>query len=134
MRHLAAGIVAVLVLGTTLWGQDSDFPFAPFRMYSTRDDPNGTVRVLAVEAIAADGSQRDVTEADGAPRRAELEGRIDELRDDPSLVSEFADSYLRAAPSAVALHIVWREYHLVNGRAQPPVDRLVVSVPVEGGQ
>jgi hypothetical protein len=129
-RHLATAIVAALLLATTLFGQDSDFPFAPFRMYATRDDPNGVVRILAVEAVAADGSVTDVTDADGAPRRAELEGRIDQLRKDPELLASLAEPYLSAAPDAATLQVVWREYRLIDGRSQPPQDRVLASVSV----
>lgn len=130
-RHLAAAIVAALLLATTLFGQDRDFPFAPFRMYATRDDPNGVIRILAVEAVAADGSITDVTDAHGAPRRAELEGRIDELRKDPALLASLAPPYLAAATDTATLRVVWREYPLVNGRSQPPHDRVLASLSVD---
>lgn len=130
-RHLAAAIVAALLLVTTLFGQDSDFPFAPFRMYATRDDPNGVIRILAVEAVATDGSVTDVTDAHGAPRRAELEGRIEELRTDPQLLASLAAPYLAAASHTATLQVVWREYQLVNGRSQPPQDRVLASLSVQ---
>jgi hypothetical protein len=132
VRHMAAAVVGALLLVTTLFGQDADFPFAPFRMYATRDDPNGVVRILAVEAVLADGTTTDVTEAEGAPRRAELEGRIGELRDDPKLLASLAEPYVQAEPSAVSLRVVWREYQLIDGRSQPPRDRVLAAVDVGG--
>lgn len=126
-RHLAAAAVGALLLVTTLFGQDADFPFAPFRMYATRDDPNGVVRILAVEAVAPDGRVTDVTDADGAPRRAELEGRIDQLRRDPDLLAALAEPYLDAAPGTATLRVVWREYRLIDGRSQPPTDRILAT-------
>ncbi|MCU1689459.1 MAG: hypothetical protein JWN20_1387 [Jatrophihabitantaceae bacterium] len=129
-RHCAAALAAALLLGTTLFGQDSDFPFAPFRMYATRDDPNGVIRILAVEAVAPDGAVTDVTDAHGAPRRAELEGRIDALREDPGLLASLAPLYLAAATDTSTLRVVWREYRLSDGRSRPPQDRILASIDV----
>jgi hypothetical protein len=133
-RYLAAALVGGLLLVTTLFGQDSDFPFAPFRMYATRDDPNGVIRILAVEAVAADGSVTDVTNAHGAPRRAELEGRIDALRNDPGLLASLAPPYLAAASHTATLRVVWRECQLVGGRSQTPRDRILASIAVDDPQ
>lgn len=133
-RHCATAVAVLLLLTTTLFGRDGDFPFAPFRMYATRDDPDGVVRILEVEAVAADGSRTNVTEADGAPRRAELEGRIEELRRDSDLLQSLAEPYVDASPSAVELRVVWREYRLVGGRSQPPQDRVLMSIAVDGSR
>src|SRR6201999_1644697 len=72
-RLLAVVVGLALVIAGTVHGQDDDFPFGPFRMYSTRDDPNGAVRELRVQLLLTTGAVQDVTNASGAPRRAELE-------------------------------------------------------------
>ena len=36
-------VVLGLLLAGTVWGDDDAFPFGPFRMYSTRNDPNAPV-------------------------------------------------------------------------------------------
>jgi hypothetical protein len=133
VRMMATAIVAVVLLAGTLFGQDSDFPFGPFRMYATRDDPNGVVRILEVQLVDADGSLVDVTNAPGAPRRAELEGRIADLRSNPALMSALVPSYIAGHPDAVEIRLVWLNYRLRDGRAQPPAPEVLVSVPVPGG-
>jgi hypothetical protein len=133
VRMIATAVAAAALLGGTLFGQDSDFPFGPFRMYATRDDPNGVVRILEVQLVDADGSLVDVTDAPGAPRRAELEGRIADLRSNPALVSALVPSYIAGHPDAVQLRLVWQDYRLRDGRAQPPAPEVLVSVPVPGG-
>ena len=66
--------VAVLLLAGTFVGQDDDFPFGPFRMYSTRDDPDGTVVSTRVEAVDTGGTLRVVDESSTGLKRAEVEG------------------------------------------------------------
>ena len=134
VRLLATALVAAVLLAGTLFGQDSDFPFGPFRMYATRDDPNGVVRILEVQLVNADGTTVDVTNTSGAPRRAELEGRIADLRADPALVSKLIPSYIDGHPDAVALQLVWQQYRLHDGRAAPPAAQILVSVPIKAGQ
>jgi hypothetical protein len=132
IRMTATAVAAATLLAGTLFGQDSDFPFGPFRMYATRDDPNGVVRILEVQIVDADGSLVDVTNTPGAPRRAELEGRIADLRSHPALVSALVPSYIGGHPDAVELRLVWQDYRLRDGRAQPPEPEVLVSVPVPG--
>jgi hypothetical protein len=132
-RLAATGVAAAVLLAGTLWGQDRDFPFGPFRMYATRDDPNGVVRILAVQLIDPDGTVHDATNTAGAPRRAELEGRVEDLRNDPDLLRSLAPSYVAADPQASTLRVVWRLYKLKDGRAQPPTDQVIASVALDPG-
>jgi hypothetical protein len=116
-------ILALAVLATTIVGavagQDSDFPFGPFRMYSTRDDPNGTVASTWVDGVMADGRHVVVTGSTSGVRRAEIEGQLDRFVQDPQLLSALAGAYERRHPGQrlVSLTIVTREYALVDGRA-----------------
>jgi hypothetical protein len=128
-----AAVVLTLVLAVsgTLWGTDDDFPFGPFRMYSTRGDPDGTVRELRVRVVMPSGTLLDVTNASDAPRRAELEGRIDRLSLDQRALAALIPPFVRGiAPRPVSLQLVWELHPLRAGRSGPSSTLLISSVPV----
>ena len=91
-------LLAVLTLAGTFVGQDDDFPFGPFRMYSTRDDPNGTVVSTRVEAIAPDGRVLVVDERSTGLKRAEVEGQVQRFRADPALLGALSRAHDRLRP------------------------------------
>lgn len=127
-RLVVAAFIAVLTLCGTLFGNDVDFPFGPFRMYATRDDPNGVVRIVAVRTVTVDGRVHDVTNARGAPRRAELEGRMSTLRADCAQFALLMPRYHPAA-NVRTVQLVERDYQLDNGRRASLIDDIVCSVP-----
>jgi hypothetical protein len=132
--RLAAVVVALtLVIAGTVNGQDDDFPFGPFRMYSTRDNPNGAVRELRVQLLLTSGVVQDVTNASGAPRRAELEGRVGDLAAHPDEVAKLVPFYVGHASGPVReLRLVWLVHPLHHGRSAPPKTSLICSTPVTG--
>jgi hypothetical protein len=112
-------LLALLTLAGTFVGQDDDFPFGPFRMYSTRDDPNGTVVSTRVEAVDARGRVRTVDESSTGLRRAEIEGQVARFRDDPSLLAALAVAHDRLRPDEPAfvdIRVVERVYQLRDSR------------------
>jgi len=132
--RLAAVVVGLtLVVAGTVNGQDDDFPFGPFRMYSTRDNPNGQVSELRVQLLLASGVVQDVTNASGAPRRAELEGRVGDLAAHPAELAKLAPFYVTHASGPVReLRLVWLVHPLHHGRSAPPRTSLICSTPVTG--
>lgn len=122
MRLAAAALVLGLLTAGTVAGEDHDFPFGPFRMYATRDDPDGTVVQAVVLARTADGRTVDVTDTAGAPRRAELEGRFAAFQTDPGLFTPIGPAYRHAAPDVVSVSLVRREFRLHDGRQTGTVD------------
>ncbi|MDX6200027.1 MAG: hypothetical protein QOJ79_3178, partial [Actinomycetota bacterium] len=76
LRLAAAGVVFGLLVTGTVIGQDDAFPFGPFRMYSTRDDPDGRVVSTRVEAVDETGRVLVVPDAAPRLRRAEIEGQV----------------------------------------------------------
>ncbi len=126
-RLVAAAAVLALLTTGTLVGQDHDFPFGPFRMYATRDDPNGTVIQAVVLARTAGGRTVDVTDTSGAPRRAELEGRLSTFELNPSLFNALGPAYVHAAPDVVTVTLVRREFRLRHGRNAGTVDVRLAS-------
>lgn len=112
-------LVAALTLAGTFVGQDDDFPFGPFRMYSTRDAPNGTVVSTRVEAVDGTGRTRTVDERSTGLKRAEVEGQVARFRADPELLAALSRAHGRLRPDEppfVEVRVVERRYRLRDSR------------------
>ena len=112
-------VLAALTLAGTLVGQDDDFPFGPFRMYSTRDDPDGTVVSTRVEARDANGRLRTVDERSTGLRRAEVEGQVRRFVTDPELLGALSSAHDRLRPDEppfTEVRVVERVYELRDSR------------------
>jgi len=123
--------VAALTLAGTLVGQDDDFPFGPFRMYSTRDDPDGTVVSTRVEARDASDRLRTVDERSTGLRRAEVEGQVRRFVADPELLGTLSRAHDRLRPDEppfTEVQVVERVYELRDSRATgKESERVVVT-------
>ena len=97
---------ALLLVVGTLWGTDDDFPFGPFRMYSTAPDPNGAAKDTRVEGVDVNGRTVGITEANSGIRRAEIEGQQAAYESDPSRLSQVATAYAEHTPGAPPLRSV----------------------------
>jgi hypothetical protein len=104
MARVAATVVAgaLLLLGT-VWGQDDDFPFGPFRMYSTAPDPNADAPDTRVEGVDTTGRTVVLTEANSGLRRAEIEGQQQAYVNNPARLSQIARAYAGKSPEAAPL-------------------------------
>jgi hypothetical protein len=100
---------AVLLVLGTFWGQDDDFPFGPFRMYSTAPGPNQAATDTRVEGVDVTGRVVELTENNSGIRRAEIEGQQAAYVADPARLREVVDAYAQRNPAAPAL----REVRLV---------------------
>ena len=119
VRAAMSLLVAVLVLAGTFVGQDDDFPFGPFRMYATRDDPDGMVVSTRVEAVDTRGALRVVDERSTGLKRAEIEGQIRRFVADPALLgllSQAHDQLRPAEPAYAQVRIVELSYRLADSR------------------
>lgn len=119
VRGAITAAVALLVLAGTFVGQDDAFPFGPFRMYSTRDDPDGRVVSTRVEAVDAAGVLRVVDERSTGLKRAEVEGQVARFRADPALLGALATAHRRLRPAEdpfVEVRVVEESYLLRDSR------------------
>ena len=88
-------VVALLVAGT-FWGDDDNFPFGPFRMYSTKQGLDGEVRAMAVEGLTTEGVWVEVPFEDFGLRRADVEGQLGRFERPPlELLDQMESAYLR---------------------------------------
>ena len=135
-RLAASAVVLALLLGGTLFGDDSEFPFGPFRMYSTRADPDQPVVSTSVVGVTADGDELPMSGGETGLRRAEFEGQLPRLVEQPELLGLLADTYAAAHPDAEALvsvRIVQRRYELQDGRRTGAYsDSVLLDHPLTG--
>ena len=131
-RLLATGVVLIALLAGSFFGSDDDFPLGPFHMYSSRGDPNAIARELRVQVVTASGRTIDVTNTSGAPRRAELEGRIGQLQHDTAELERLAPLYTSHVGEPVReFRLVWENHPLHNGRTAPPYFTVICSIDVK---
>jgi hypothetical protein len=112
-------VLVVLTLAGTFVGQDDDFPFGPFRMYSTRDAPDGTVVSTRVEAVDTRGRVQVVDQRSTGLRRAEVEGQVGRFVQDPDLLGLLAQAHARLRPDEppfAEVRVVERVYELRDSR------------------
>jgi hypothetical protein len=130
IRLAATAVVLALMLGGTVWGDDSEFPFGPFRMYSTRNDPNSPVVSTRVVGLTAAGEEIRLSGGEVGLRRAEFEGQVDRLRQNPSLLESLAAVYAQRHPDAeemVEVEVVQRRYELADGKTTGDYTDVVVA-------
>ena len=122
--------LGLLVAGTAV-GQDDHFPFGPFRMYSTADDPDGRVLSTYLQAVDAEGRVVDrVGEAHIGLRRAEYEGQLSAVVDRPEVLGELADVFSQRHPDRapwVEVSVVQTAYALVDGVPQGETSRVLAT-------
>jgi hypothetical protein len=112
--------VVVLVFGLLAWGSwkadDDAFPVGPFVMFAFTTPPDGDVRSAAVEAVDVEGRRAPVLlepETVGL-RRAEMEGQIPRVVEQPDLLGALATSHARLRPAEPA----WQQVDLVEHRVK----------------
>jgi hypothetical protein len=129
-RAAATAVVAGLLLAGTFVGQDDAFPFGPFRMYATRDDPDGLVVSTRVEAVDTTGRVLVVPDTATGMRRAEIEGQVGRFRRDPALLAELSLAHSRQHPKEPAyaeVRVVERRYRLRDSRPTGDTTEQVVA-------
>jgi hypothetical protein len=117
VRAVVVVTVAVLAVAGSLYGQDDNFPFAPFRMYSTTDDPDRPVVEVLIFATDGRGRRFELNENNSGVRRAEVEGQLVKFVNDLSLQVAMADAWNEKHPADPVnkVEIVQRSHELSNG-------------------
>lgn len=130
-RIAATLAMTAALIGTSLWGTDDLFPFAPFKMYSHSHDPDGWANSTHLILVNAEGDSFPIGDNDTGFRRAELEGQLSRFREDPSLLALVAEAYEDAhpdEPEIVGAEIRISRYELVDGeRTGAETEELVAS-------
>ena len=136
-RLAASAVVLALLLAGTVWGTDDSFPFGPFKMYSTRASNDSPVISTRVVGLTGDGEEVRLSSGEVGLRRAEFEGQLPRIVDDPSLLALLADTYAEHHPGAeplVEVQVVQRRFELVDGEPTGEwTDRVLVDQDLEVG-
>ena len=136
-RLVATTVLMALLLGGTLWGDDADFPFGPFRMYSTRADPNAPVVSTRVVGLTEAGEEVRLSGGQVGLRRAEFEGQRERIERHPELLGLLADSYAEShtsSPELVSVQVIQRHFELADGvQTGDYTDLVVVEYDLEEG-
>ena len=103
---VVTAVTGVLLLAGTFWGTDDDFPFGPFRMYSSAPDPDADAGDTRVEGVDSTGRTVVLTEANSGLRRAEIEGQQGAYVADPGRLRQVALAYAERSPGAAPLTTV----------------------------
>jgi hypothetical protein len=131
VRLAVSGLVFAVLLVGTVRGADDDFPFGPFRMYSTRQSLDGVTSWYRIEAVTETGQVVFLPGAAYGMRRAELEGQIPRFVAHPALLGELAVAYERRRPGKprlVEIRLVKRKQQLQDGRpVGPQADEVVAT-------
>ena len=114
VRVAAAATGLALLLAGTLWGQDDDFPFGPFRMYSTAPAPDEDAPNTRLEGVDSTGRTIQLTENNSGLRRAEIEGQEQAYVDDPARLRQVALAYAARTPGVPPLREVRIVVHWVG--------------------
>jgi hypothetical protein len=137
VRLAATTVALALILTGTLWGTDDDFPFGPFKMYSTRADPDTPVVSTRVVGLTAVGEEVRLSGGAVGLRRAEFEGQLPRIVDHPQLLGLLADSYAERHPGAedlIEVQVVLRRFALADGQQTGAwSDDVLVSYDLENG-
>jgi hypothetical protein len=114
----AAAIIMAALLAGTAWGDDEHFPFGPFRMYSTRNEPNGTISVVKLRGTTLKGEEISLRPSTFGLRHAEVDGLLLRFVDDSRLAAHLVEAYdnLDRSPRLKELKILRGFYQLDEGR------------------
>ena len=118
--------IAALAHGT-LADSDDYFPFGSMAQYATAHDLDGKVRSTYILADTESGRQRvrvPLNATGTGIGRAEVEGQLDRILADPSLLQTIADAYRAIHPDRdhyTVLYLMRDTYQLQDGyQAGPP--------------
>lgn len=128
LSFLTLAIAAATVAGSVWWTDDA-FPFAPFRMFSHANDPDGVVRSMRLEADLASGERIRLDASAVGLRRAELEEQTPSNRRVPDeRLAAIADVYNRRNDDPIVhLQVIVRRVDLVGGVPQPGETTIVIG-------
>ncbi len=124
-RAWRASVLAVLTLlfvAGSVVGQDSWWPFSPWRMFSTSQAATGSVDAMAIQVLTADDgtwAPAPLTPSSVGLNRAEVEGRSSQIVRDPALLGTLAASHAVLRPSEpawVAVRLVRESTVVVDRR------------------
>lgn len=104
-RLAVVTVVLAILLSSQLLKSNDFFPFGSLSQYAKGTDPNGNVRATKLTAVTTDGTEQRVPlGARGVGiERAEIEGQLDRIIADPSILEGIARAYSGLHPDRAPL-------------------------------
>jgi hypothetical protein len=130
LRVACGAAVCLLLLAGTAFGQDDDFPFGPFRMYSTTQRLDGATSWYRVDGVTDQGELMAIPTTRFGLRRAEVEGQVTRIKSDPSLLGSLETAYERRQPyrrPLVEIRLIRHDQPLRGGQPHGPPSEEVVA-------
>ena len=130
IRLGATAAALVLVIAGSLWGDDDNWPFGPFRMYSTTQHINGSVREPFFRALTETGEVLRLGASDMGLKRAEILGQRRRIEAHPELLRSLALAHANfhpEAPRIEKLSLVMEVHKLRNGRPVSTSEQVLVT-------
>ncbi len=131
-RVLLLAVLTALFVAGSLKGNDTAWPFGPWRMFSTSQAPTGAVVAMAIQAETSDGQWFDaaLSPSNVGLNRAEVEGRIPQIVSDPGMLGTLARSHSRLRPHEqpwIGVRVVRRASVIVDRVPTGEVDSSVLA-------
>jgi hypothetical protein len=113
-RLVATLTAGLLLLAGTVLGTDDHFPFGPFTMYAGAAGADQPTIDTRLEATDVNGATVQLTERHTGIRRAEIEGQLSRIEQEPELLEVALRAYERRnphAPQLIEIRVVirWHE-------------------------
>jgi hypothetical protein len=138
-RAIVLVVACALFVAGSLVGDDPWWPFGPWRMFSTATKPTGAVSVMSVEVLTTESRQWTAVGLNPPSiglNRAEIEGQVPQIVQDPSRLGTLAKSHAELRPNTprwTDVRLVRRSTVIKDGRPTGQMRMQVLAVWHEHG-
>jgi hypothetical protein len=133
-RAVLAVVLVGLFCAGSLVGNDHWWPFSPWRMFSTSQAATGSVWSTGIEVRTADAPGEwipaPLSPANVGVNRAEIEGRIPQIKADPARLGTLAESHAKLRPNSapwLGLRVVVHKIVVVDRKPTGEVETEVLA-------
>ena len=134
---LLAGLSVLFVAGSVK-GNDTAWPFGPWRMFATSQATTGAVWAFEIQAETTQGQwfNAPLSPSNVGLNRAEIEGRIPQITSDPSMLGTLAVSHSKLRPHEpawVGVRVIRNDTVIVDRKPTGQVVTIVIATWTTSG-
>lgn len=134
---LLAGLAVLFVAGSVK-GNDTAWPFGPWRMFATSQATTGAVWAFEIQAETTQGRwfNAPLSPSNVGLNRAEIEGRIPQITSDPSMLGTLAVSHSKLRPHEpawVGVRVIRNDTVIVDRKPTGQVVTIVIATWTTSG-